>query len=124
MGRKGKIHYADMERSARLQRVARLLMDGEEHGTLEIVQTAKVCAVNSAVAELREHGITVRCRKIEQGRHVYRIEDTFMRMCCACPTILGGKHVEGAHPRKDQTHGYCRKCEAKLRAELGERSAA
>lgn len=54
---------ANLATSARLQRVADLLADGREHTTLEIIQAAQVCAVNSIVAELRANGLTILCRR-------------------------------------------------------------
>jgi hypothetical protein len=58
------MHAADLTRSPRLQRVAELLADGREHTTMEIVQAAQVCAVNSIVAELRANGLHILCRRV------------------------------------------------------------
>ncbi len=58
------MHSARIESSPRLQRVAALLADGCEYTTLEIVQAAQVCAVNSIVAELRANGLDIRCRRV------------------------------------------------------------
>lgn len=58
------MHAADLTKSKRLQRVADLLADGHEHTTLEIVQAAQVCAVNSIVAELRANGLQILCRRV------------------------------------------------------------
>ncbi len=70
----GGIHAARLERSARLQRVDALLADGLEHSTLEIIRRAHVCAVNTAVAELRTNGRRIRCR--QAGRvWYYRCQD-------------------------------------------------
>jgi hypothetical protein len=49
--------------SPRLQRVAQLLADGRPYTTLDIVQGAGVCAVNSAIAELRWNGYSIECRR-------------------------------------------------------------
>lgn len=57
------MHAAVLARSARLQRVRDVLADGAEHSTLDIVAAARVCAVNSCVAELRENELTIRCRQ-------------------------------------------------------------
>lgn len=54
---------AHLATSPRLQRVAELLADGREHTTLEIVQAAQVCAVNSIVSELRANGLQILCRR-------------------------------------------------------------
>ncbi len=47
----------------RLQRVAALLADGRAYTTLDIVQGAGVCAVNSAIAELRWNGYSIECTR-------------------------------------------------------------
>lgn len=57
------MHSARLHRSARLQRVLALLSDGRPHSTLDIVMAAGVCAVNSCIAELRDNGIGIRCRR-------------------------------------------------------------
>ena len=49
--------------SPRLQRVAALLADGRTYTTLDIVQGAGVCAVNSAIAELRCNGYQIDCTR-------------------------------------------------------------
>jgi len=57
------MNAASLETSKRLKRLFRFLKDGKEHTTLEIVQGARVCAVNSAVAELRANGVDVACNR-------------------------------------------------------------
>ena len=57
------MHAASLDRSPRLQRVHALLSDGVERSTLEIIAKAKVCAVNSCVAELRANGCRIACRQ-------------------------------------------------------------
>ncbi|MBK1690998.1 hypothetical protein CKO33_02280 [Ectothiorhodospira mobilis] len=57
------MRYARLENSRRLQRVAALLRDGRPRTTLEIIQGARVCAVNSIAAELRANGLNVQCRR-------------------------------------------------------------
>ena len=73
------IHAASLESSPRLQRVHALLADGLERSTREIIQAARVCAVNSAVAELRANGLHIHCRRIRSpaGEHtwLYRLEE-------------------------------------------------
>lgn len=49
--------------SKRLQRVHELLKSGEELSTMQIIQRGQVCAVNSIVAELRENGLSITCRR-------------------------------------------------------------
>ena len=53
--------------SPRLQRVLRLLADGREHTTRDIVRRAGVCAVNAIVAELRSHGAEITCQRRKEG---------------------------------------------------------
>ena len=55
--------HANIETSQRLQRVDKLLSDGRERSTLEIITGARVCAVNSIVAELRANGREIRCQR-------------------------------------------------------------
>lgn len=66
--------YARIDNSPRLQRLAEYLADGRWHTTLDIVAGAMVCAVNSAVAELRANGIPVACRR-QRDLWYYRRED-------------------------------------------------
>ena len=64
---------ARLENSARLRRVANLLADGREYSTLDIIICAGVCAVNSCIAELRDNGFVIHCRR--EGRiWRYRLE--------------------------------------------------
>lgn len=60
---------ANYENSPRLQRVAQLLSDGKEHTTRAIGRLAHVCAVNSAVSELRVAGFVIDCQ--QRGRRWY-----------------------------------------------------
>ena len=55
---------ARLASSERLQRVDDLLEDGYEHSTREILLQAKVCAVNSIIAELRANGRKILCRRV------------------------------------------------------------
>ena len=54
---------AKVDRSARLRRVLAVLEDGRGHSTLEIATAARVCAVNSCIAELRANGYEIGCRR-------------------------------------------------------------
>ncbi len=58
------MHAARLSHSDRLTRVHRLLADGRERSTLEIMRGAGVCAVNSCIAELRANGVRITCRQI------------------------------------------------------------
>ena len=62
------MHAARVDRSARLRRVHEVLSDGREHSTLDLVRSARVCAVNSIVAELRHGGAEIECRVSVSGR--------------------------------------------------------
>ena len=57
------MHSASLSRSQRLQRVHTLLSDGAWHSTRDIVDKARVCAVNSIIAELRANGCRIETRR-------------------------------------------------------------
>ena len=59
----GLVNAAQLTRSDRLKRVKVFLSDHRPHSTLEIVKKARVCAVNSIVAELRANGIDIECQR-------------------------------------------------------------
>ena len=63
------IRAASLENSERLQRVHALLRRGGEYSTRDVVRQAHVCAVNSAIAELRANGVSVETRR--DGRVYY-----------------------------------------------------
>lgn len=67
------MNAARINNSERLQRVDALLSGGGEFSTMQIVQLANVCAVNSIVAELRENGRVIHCRRSENVWY-YRME--------------------------------------------------
>lgn len=67
------MHAARLAHSERLQRVDALLVGGGEYSTLEIIQQAGVCAVNSIISELRNNGRDVRCKCVARGVYVYWI---------------------------------------------------
>lgn len=73
MSKPGQIHAADIKNSERLQRVLAVLTDRQPHSTLEIIQQAGVCAVNSCIAELRINGYDIRCRQIGRERFEYSL---------------------------------------------------
>ncbi|EPX78119.1 hypothetical protein [Salipiger mucosus] len=54
-------------KSARLQRVLTVLSDGKPHSTWSIMRRAKVCAVNSCIAELRCLGARIDCETRLEG---------------------------------------------------------
>jgi len=67
-------HAAQLKTSDRLQRVDRLLADGREYSTLEIIALCQVVAVNSIISELRANGRAIACRQAG-GRWYYRRDD-------------------------------------------------
>lgn len=68
------MHSAKLDTSKRLKRVAQLRSDGREHSTLDIVNAAKVCAVNSIISELRDNGLRIPKARREKGIYYYRWE--------------------------------------------------
>lgn len=66
------MHAARLTRSERLRRVLALLQDGEEHSTLDIIEHANVCAVNSIASELRANGAVINCER-RGDRWFYRL---------------------------------------------------
>lgn len=72
------MHAARLSTSSRLQRVYALLSGPGEYSTLEIVERARVCAVNSIVAELRHAGAKIECRQVVtdgERRFFYRMTE-------------------------------------------------
>jgi hypothetical protein len=57
------MNAANLTKSDRLQRVFKLLSGGGEFTTLEIIQKAGVCAVNSIISELRQNGYQIDCQR-------------------------------------------------------------
>ena len=67
------MHAASLARSPRLQRTLAALRDNPAGlTTMELIDRAKVCAVNSIAAELRENGIKVECLPVAGRKGVYR----------------------------------------------------
>lgn len=69
------IHYAQLEHSPRLQRLNAYLLEqnGRWRTTRDIIVGANICAVNTAVDELRCNGVAVDCRCAGRGRYEYRL---------------------------------------------------
>ena len=66
------MHAARLDTSPRLQRVLEFLSDRREHTTRDIVIGARVCAVNSCIAELRANGCGITCRQdMVEGRRYW-----------------------------------------------------
>jgi len=57
------MNAANLTRSDRLQRGFKLLSGGGGFTTLEIIQRAGVCAVNSIISELRQNGYQIDCQR-------------------------------------------------------------
>ena len=68
------IHYAKLNNSPRLQRLLAFLRDGKPHTTRNILKAIDICAVNTAICELRRNGFDVACRCIGKGRFEYQLE--------------------------------------------------
>lgn len=68
------MHSASIDRSARLKRVDELLADGKEYSTMEIVNNAQVCAVNSIISELRDNGRQINCRREKHIWYYRRVD--------------------------------------------------
>lgn len=69
------MHAAKLDRSPRLARVLDALRANPSGlTTMEIVRTAGVCAVNSAVDELRDpiNGFRISCEPVKGQKGVYR----------------------------------------------------
>lgn len=55
--------------SERLQRLLAVLEDGKPLTTRTIMRRANICAINSCVAELRQHGAEITCtRQLVAGK--------------------------------------------------------
>lgn len=57
------MNSASVKKSRRLKRVLAVLRRGGSYTTRDIIRKAKVCAVNSIVAELRDNGYNVLCKR-------------------------------------------------------------
>ena len=65
------MHHAQLSRSPRLQRALRALREaGGWITTRSLIRRARICAVNSVIAELRENGAEIACeqRVTKSGR--------------------------------------------------------
>lgn len=66
---------AKLANSPRLQRVLFVLQKGTWHTTMDIIQRARVCAVNSCIAELRANGFTISTKR-KGDTWSYKLEPT------------------------------------------------
>lgn len=71
------MNYARLESSPRLQRLAEVLADQREHSTLDLAMRAGICAVNSAIAELRANGYDIDCRR-QGDTWLYRLHTNYI----------------------------------------------
>lgn len=55
------MNSATLSKSDRLQRVLKVLLDGNKHTTRDIIRKAHVCAVNSIIIEIRDNWFKVMC---------------------------------------------------------------
>ncbi|MCL6619470.1 MAG: hypothetical protein K6T33_06730 [Thermomonas hydrothermalis] len=77
------MHAASVEKSERLQRVLWLLLDEQWHTTMDIIDGARVCAVNSIIAELRANGLRIETRRMGRGVYAYRLVALPREAACA-----------------------------------------
>ena len=57
------MHAATLARSDRLKRLRAVLRDRRPHSTRDLARRARICAVNSAVSELRANGMNIACKR-------------------------------------------------------------
>lgn len=67
------MHAAKLQKSQRLQRVLKLLKTGHIYTTRQIINAARVCAVNSIISELRDNGFDIECKCIAKGIYTYQL---------------------------------------------------
>ena len=62
------------------KRIYKLLKDGREHTTREIVRKCNVCCVNTYISEMRsKKGIPIKCdsKGFKNGAHIYAYQIQF-----------------------------------------------
>lgn len=70
------MNAANPARSKRLASVLKLLSDGKEYTTRQIMDRAQVCAVSACISELRESGHAISCHRRQvkgEMRWFYRL---------------------------------------------------
>ncbi|WP_425091973.1 hypothetical protein [Tropicimonas sp. S265A] len=70
------MNAASLKRSPRLQRTLRVLQRGGAFTTRDLVRKARILAVNSVIAELRQNGCVIECRTETlkgQRRYFYQL---------------------------------------------------
>lgn len=76
------MHFARLRNSPRLATMMRILADGREHSTAELIDLSRalarnndgvrLCAINSIASELRANGLAVSVRR-QGSRYYYRL---------------------------------------------------
>ena len=77
------MNNANLKTSKRLQRLHKLLSDGEEHSGIEITYAAHIQAVSAAVSELRACGFTIVNRQTRKHVNGDIVGRSFYRMMAA-----------------------------------------
>ena len=57
------MNFANIETSKRLKRVLAALKRYKKLSTRQLIEKAKVCAVNSIISELRLNGYNIKCER-------------------------------------------------------------
>lgn len=100
-------HPARIKTSVRLQKVLAILSDKEWHSTYDIMQITQLCAVGSAISELRANGFIVDCRlgKEIDGDKYYEYQIQGAEAVAGEPSPIGQaehspcmRHVEAVAP--------------------------
>jgi hypothetical protein len=65
--------YAKLDSSDRLKRVLQALRDHPKLTTMDIIKLANVCAVNTAIHELRCNGFDISCTFLKRGVYQYEL---------------------------------------------------
>jgi hypothetical protein len=60
------MNHANALKSARLKRVLKVLADGREHSSLELMMRAKTIAPGTCVSELRKNGAVIDCKRRQE----------------------------------------------------------
>lgn len=61
-----------LETSDRLQKLFTAIKDRKWHSTYELMLKTRLCAVGSAISELRRNDIIIDCRCVGQGKYEYK----------------------------------------------------
>lgn len=67
------MNHARLIKSARLQRVEKVLSDGRWHSSWEVTQRAKVVAVGTCISELRANGARIDTEQRIDGPELRRV---------------------------------------------------